>query len=131
MQSKIDYSPRALKDLDEIWDYIEVELCNPIAAQNTVNGIMDKVDGIAAFPESGVKLEFENGLDSGYRYVVFKNYLAFYRLRPNNVVYVDRVIYGGEIIKNGIVDTMRNFVRMGGMRFLHMGSHFIRSAVKW
>ena len=95
MQSKIDYSPRALKDLDEIWDYIEVELCNPIAAQNTVNGIMDNVDGIAAFPESGAKLEFENGLDSGYRYVVFKNYLAFYRLRPNNVVYVDRVIYGG------------------------------------
>lgn len=95
MQSKIDYSPRALKDLDEIWDYIEFELCNPSAAQNTVDGIMDKVDGIASFPESGAKLVFENGLDSGYRYVVFKNYLAFYRLRPNNVVYVDRVIYGG------------------------------------
>ena len=95
MQSKIDYSPRALKDLDEIWDYIEVELCNPSAAQNTVDGIMDKVEGIAAFPESGAKLVFENGLDSGYCYVVFKNYLAFYRLRPNNVVYVDRVIYGG------------------------------------
>lgn len=94
MQSKIDYSPRALKDLDEIWDYIEFELCNPSAAQNTVDGIMDKVDGIASFPESGAKLVFENGLDSGYRYVVFKNYLTFYRLRPNNVVYVDRVIYG-------------------------------------
>lgn len=60
-----------------------------------VDGIMDKVDGIASFPESGAKLVFENGLDSGYRYVVFKNYLAFYRLRSNNVVYVDRVIYGG------------------------------------
>ena len=95
MQSKIDYSPSALKDLDEIWDYIEFELCNPSAAQNTVNGIMDKVDGIASFPDSGAKLEFENGLDSGYRYVVFKNYLAFYRVRPNNVVYVDRVIYDG------------------------------------
>ena len=56
---------------------------------------MDKVEGIAAFPESGAKLVFENGLDSGYRYVVFKNYLAFYRVRPNNVVYVDRVIYDG------------------------------------
>lgn len=33
MQSKIAYSPRALKDLDEIWDYIEVELCNLSAAQ--------------------------------------------------------------------------------------------------
>ncbi len=52
MQSKIDYSPRALKDLDEIWDYIESELCNPIAAQNTVNGIMDKGDGLASFPEN-------------------------------------------------------------------------------
>lgn len=56
---------------------------------------MDKVDGIATFPESGTKLEFDNGLDSGYYYVVFKKYLAFYRLRPNNVVYVDRVIYSG------------------------------------
>lgn len=95
MQSKIEYSPRALKDLDEIWNYIEVELCNPSAAQNTVDGIMDRVDGIASFPESGSKLEFENGLNSGYRYVVFKNYLAFYRLKPDDVVYVDRVIYGG------------------------------------
>ena len=95
MQSKIDYSPRALKDLDELSVYLEVELSNPSAAQNTVDGIMDKVEGIAAFPESGAKLVFENGLDSGYRYVVFKNYLAFYRVRPNNVVYVDRVIYDG------------------------------------
>ena len=74
---------------------IILRLNSAIRVQNTVNGIMDKVDGIVAFPESGAKLEFENGLDSGYRYVVFKNYLAFYRLRPNNVVYVDRVIYGG------------------------------------
>ena len=95
MQCKIDYSPRALQDLDEIWDYIEYELCNPSAAQSTVEGIINKVDVLAAFPESGARLEFDNGLDSGYRYVVFKNYLAFYRLRLNNVVYVDRVIYGG------------------------------------
>lgn len=95
MPGKINYSPRALKDLDEIWDYISFQLCNPSAAQNTVEGIMDKVDEIAPFPESGAKLEFENGLDSGYRYVMFKNYLTFYRLRSDDVVYVDRVIYGG------------------------------------
>ena len=93
MQRTIEYSPRALKDLDGIWDYIEKELCNPSAAQNTVDGIMDKIDDLAMFPESGAKLEFDNGLESGYRFVVFKNYLAFYRLRPDNVVYVDRVIY--------------------------------------
>ena len=95
MQSKIEYSPKAVRDLDEIWDYIENELCNPSAAQNTVDGIMDKIDDLAMFPESGAKLEFDNGLESGYRFVVFKNYLAFYRLRPDNVVYVDRIIYAG------------------------------------
>ena len=51
MQSKIGYSPRALKDLDEIWDYIEFELCiyqndevvvfNPTAED--ILPIMDKI----------------------------------------------------------------------------------------
>ena len=95
MQRTIEYSPRAQKDLDGIWDYIEKELCNPSAAQNTVEGIMDKVDILMSFPEAGVKLEFENGLNSGYRYVSFKNYLAIYRLRSDDIVYIDRVIYSG------------------------------------
>lgn len=95
MQRRIEYSPRALKDLDGIWDYIEKELCNPSAAQNTVEGIMDKVDILRSFPEAGAKLEFENGLNSGYRYVSFKNYLAFYRFRSDGIVYIDRVVYSG------------------------------------
>lgn len=95
MLRRIEYSPRALKDLDAIWDYIEKELCNPSAAQNTVEGIMDKIDILMSFPEAGAKLEFENGLNSGYRYVSFKNYLAFYRLRSDGIVYIDRVIYSG------------------------------------
>lgn len=95
MLRRIEYSPRALKDLDGIWDYIEKELCNPSAAQNTVEGIMDKIDILMSFPEAGAKLEFENGLNSGYRYVSFKNYLAFYRLRSDGIVYIDRVIYSG------------------------------------
>ena len=51
MQSKIGYSPRTLKDLDEIWDYIEFELCiyqndevvvfNPTAED--ILPIMDKI----------------------------------------------------------------------------------------
>ena len=95
MQRRIEYSPRALKDLDGIWDYIEKELCNPSAAQNTVEGIMDKIDILMSFPEAGAKLEFENGLNSGYRYVSFKNYLAFYRFRSDGIVYIDRVVYSG------------------------------------
>lgn len=95
MLRRIEYSPRALKDLDGIWDYIEKELCNPSAAQNTVEGIMDKIDILMSFPEAGAKLEFENGLNSGYRYVSFKNYIAFYHLESDDIVYIDRVVYSG------------------------------------
>ena len=56
MHNKIQYSPLALKDLDEIWDYITNELMNPSAADNTVNGIMDMIDGLDGFPETGSRL---------------------------------------------------------------------------
>lgn len=39
MKNNVHYSPKARNDLDEIWEYISFELCNPQAAENTVNKI--------------------------------------------------------------------------------------------
>lgn len=89
----IHYSPTALNDLDEIWTYLSQNLCNPIAAQNTINGIMDAVDMLSDQPEMGVPLYFLSGLNSGYRYVIHGNYMAFYRTNRTDV-YMDRVLYG-------------------------------------
>ena len=83
----------ALKDLDEIWDYITFELESPVAAEHTVKGIIDSVDELKGFSRTGAHLIFENGMDSGYRYVIYKNYMAFYHTQELEV-YVDRVIYG-------------------------------------
>ena len=93
MKYKIAFSPLAIQDLDEIWDYISDVLKNHSAAENTVNGILDKVDLLENQPEIGAQLFFDDGLNSGYRYVIYNNYLAFYRIYPDTV-YVDRVIYG-------------------------------------
>lgn len=92
MQNKVYYSLMSRQDLDEIWDYIALELYNPDAAAYTVTGIMDRVNQLADFSETGSKLFFDNGLDSGYRYVVLKNYMAFYHI-GGSAIYVDRVIY--------------------------------------
>ena len=91
--AEIHYSPTALNDLDEIWTYISQNLCNPIAAQNTINGIMDAVDMLSDQPEMGAPLYFLSGLNSGYRYVIHGNYMAFYRTNRTDV-YIDRVLYG-------------------------------------
>lgn len=94
MPGKVEYSPRAIRDLDEIWDYINRDLGSVSAARRTVDGIMDSIDSAATFPESGSKLIFEDVPDSGYRFVVYKNYMAFYRLKSDHILYVDRVVYG-------------------------------------
>ena len=91
--NNISYSPMALNDLDEIWEYIAFKLSAHDAAQNTVNGILDAVERLKDHSKLGAPLYFEGGLFSGYRYVSYNEYLAFYRLSGNNIR-VDRVIYG-------------------------------------
>lgn len=93
MSAEIHYSSRALQDLDEIYDYIADHLKNVNAAQGVVNGILDAVETLASFPEAGSTLIFFPDLDSGYRYVRHKKYLAFYHLSGRNI-YIDRVLYG-------------------------------------
>ena len=86
------YSREALNDLDEIWNYIAVELANPDAADNTVNGIMDEVERLAEYPLSGTPLNTLLDIESDYRFVIYRYYLAFYHL-DGNAVHVDRVLH--------------------------------------
>lgn len=91
MAKEIFYSPLAQQDLDEIEDYIATELGSPIAASRTVEGILDRVDLLARFPESGTPLSSICSIQSPYRYVSANGYLAFYRVA--DAVYVDRVLH--------------------------------------
>lgn len=92
MAKKLYYAPRATRDLDDIWDYIFNNLKNQSAAEKTIDEILDTVEQLAQFPQMGKKLIFENGLDSGFRYVTYKNYIAFYHIKVD-IVYIDRVLY--------------------------------------
>ena len=92
MKYNINYSPKVLQDLDEIWDYISKDLSNPDAAEHVVTSILDAVDVLSEFPESGAPLEPHINLYSPYRFVTAGNYIAFYRFEENTV-YVDRVLY--------------------------------------
>lgn len=83
----------AMCDLDGIWDYITNELLSPSAAEDTVNGIMDVLNGLEDFPEMGNRLIFDTELDSGYRFAIYKNYMAFYHIQAD-FIYIDRVMYG-------------------------------------
>ena len=93
MKNNIHYSPEAQNDLDEIWEYITFELCNPQAAENTVNKIMDTVDELENFSEIGAPLSAVTDIESDYRFLTSGNYMVFYRVNEQDV-YIDRVLYG-------------------------------------
>lgn len=93
MANAIHFSPLALRDLDEIWDYISEDLQNPSAASNTVGKILATIEILENFPESGSKLSSIVEVESDYRYLVCGNYLAFYRTQKRNI-YIDRILYG-------------------------------------
>lgn len=92
MKNKINFSPKALIDLDEIWEYIAVHLENPGAANDTINGILSKIELLEEFPELGASLSRKFEMWYGYRFLVCHNYIAFYRA-ISDVVYVDRILY--------------------------------------
>lgn len=92
-ENTIHYSELAQQDLDEIFDYISHTLQNPIAAKNTVQGILTEIAELKLHPKSGKKVSLPSGLDSEYRFVMYKNYLAFYRYEENDI-YIDRILYG-------------------------------------
>lgn len=93
MKNKIHYSAEARRDLDDIWDYIEADLCNPTAAQRTVNRILDAVEQLETFSGLGSPLSSITDANTDYRYLITGNYLTFYRVSGNDV-FVDRILYG-------------------------------------
>lgn len=93
MKNNIHYSPEAIHDLDEIWEYITSEFYNVNAAERIVNRIMDAIDCLKDFAYTGAMLSSIVEIKSDYRYLVCENYMVFYRVNENQV-YIDRVLYG-------------------------------------
>ena len=75
--------PMARLDMEQIFDYIAVELCNPTAAIGQINDFEKAFENVCTFPESCPSINYD--------YV--HNYIAFYRIKDNEIQVV-RVLYG-------------------------------------
>ncbi|MCR4880074.1 MAG: type II toxin-antitoxin system RelE/ParE family toxin [Bacilli bacterium] len=91
MSYQIKYSPIALDDLDRAFYEVYQASFDTIIAREYINDLLDKIEGKVDFPESGSPLIYDN-IFTGYRYVVFKSYIAFYYVEKNTI-FVDRVLY--------------------------------------
>ena len=85
--------PLAQRDMEQIFEYIAVELCNPTAAIGQLNDFEKAFDNVCSFPESCPYIRNEYVKDKSLRKLVVNNYIAFYRVKENEVQVV-RVLYG-------------------------------------
>lgn len=89
----IKFSPAAINDLQQIKAYIKDELCNEQAAVSTIVIIMEHINRLGRFPNSGASLDSIIDFNTNYRFLVCGNYTAFYRIE-NNTVLIVRILYG-------------------------------------
>ncbi|WP_128104168.1 type II toxin-antitoxin system RelE/ParE family toxin [Paenibacillus sp. DCT19] len=92
-KSKINYSPAAVDDLDEIFSYISHD--NASAADNMLQKLDNSIANLAEFTNLGSVLQEDeyNLISRGYRFITVEPYLVFYRIL-GGVVVIHRILHG-------------------------------------
>ncbi|MBQ8885910.1 MAG: type II toxin-antitoxin system RelE/ParE family toxin [Clostridia bacterium] len=85
--------PSAQADMEQIFEYIALELCNPAAAIGLIDEFEKGFENVCAFPESCPYIQNEYVKDKSLRKLVIQNYIAFYRVKAGEIQVV-RVLYG-------------------------------------
>lgn len=92
MSYSIEYSKAALRDLERVWaDEFEASKSIDITEQY-IEDLLDKIEEKKEYPKTGTPLYYENTF-TGYYFIVFKSYLAFYRLDKDRML-IDRILFG-------------------------------------
>ena len=91
---KIEFLPMAKQDMTEIARYISHELCNPAAANELTDEMIEAADRLCDFPYINVIHQSVKPLKYEYRKLLVKNYFIFYWIDENKkLVTIARVIY--------------------------------------
>ena len=88
----VKITPQAAEDLLEIKNYIENELQNPIAANNTIKTIVETYENLSTIAETGILVERYVPFPTDYKFVLANNYSLFYRI-DGNIVRIIRIMY--------------------------------------
>ena len=92
MSYQVEYSKAAIRDLDRVWAEVFEASKDIEITERYIEELLDKVEKKSDYPKPGAPLYYENTF-TGYYFIVFKAYLAFYRLEKETML-VDRVLFG-------------------------------------
>ncbi|MBQ9206333.1 MAG: type II toxin-antitoxin system RelE/ParE family toxin [Treponema sp.] len=92
----IEISASAKSDIEEILSYIKDTLGNPKAASNLADLMTKEISALSRHPFSGTPVQDRFLANYGFRFVLIKNFKAFYIVSENGeekTVQIVRVLY--------------------------------------
>lgn len=92
MKYNIVFTDDALLDTDRVYNEVFKACLDNKTTKDYLNELLEKVELISDFPESGTSL-YIGKLLTDYRYIIYKSYIAFYHF-DNGTIFVDRILYG-------------------------------------
>ena len=93
MKYKIVYSKKAFSDLDRVYQEVLNASRSYDISDHYITDLMDAIERMSDYPASGSPLCYKDTF-TGFYFVVFKVYIAFYRIDDNSIL-VDRILFGG------------------------------------
>ena len=103
---KVSYSPQALEDLTEIYEYIRFTLQARIAADNQSSRIRKMIRSLDTLPARHSLVEWEPWASMKIYKVPVDNYMIFYRVDDElTTVSIVRIFYSGRNIEDIVKHT--------------------------
>ena len=104
-QYVVQITDRALADMEEIYNYIAIQLQAPENAMGQYNRIAEAIEGLNVFPERAKLVEPERIM--GLRQLVIDNYSVFYVIEDMDVI-VTRVLYSAMDMSRRLLEDNRH-----------------------
>ena len=96
---KVKLNPRAIRELDSIYEYIVNEKLAPESAKGQVGRIKKSILNLETFPQSHQERNEGRYAGKGYHQLLIDNYIAIFRIdETNKIVYVVTIQYQGRNI---------------------------------
>ena len=102
-QYVVRITDRALADMEEIYNYIAIQLQAPENAMGQYNRIAEAIEELYVFPERVKLMESEPERIMGLRQLVIDNYSVFYVIEDMDVI-VTRVLYSAMDISRRLLE---------------------------
>ena len=91
-QYKVEITKEALQDMEDIYNYIALELLSPENAMGQYNRIADEILTLDTFPQRYRIMDSEPEKRMELRRMIVDNYSVFYTIRADKVIVTD-VLY--------------------------------------